>query len=179
VGCKREVLYPYWRSNLSLHEVWYYITSGCFQNPHQSTCLMLDCLPRKRRYACCCCKELLVLGFVPCWRLVHTLYFRHPLVLFLFFSYHLIGLTYTLCGFSGLGLCPPNFFFNIFFPFFNNIYEHLTRTEICKTPQFSWNVFYSFYVIVLSIYQKKMYCLTCHITPLISYYWWQVILRYS
>lgn len=34
---------------------------------------------------------------------------------------------------------------------FNNIYEHLTITEICKT-----SLFYSFfYVIVLLIYKKK------------------------
>jgi len=49
-----------------LHEVWYYITWGRFQNPRHSTCLMLDGLAQKKRYACCYFTELLVFGFVLC-----------------------------------------------------------------------------------------------------------------
>jgi len=83
---------------------------GLFWNPRRSTCLMFDCLPRKRCYACWCCKELLVLGFFPCWRLVHTPHFGHLLILFLFFritwlDWHtlcvdLLGYVYVLVFFN-------------------------------------------------------------------------------
>ena len=96
--------------------------------------LMLDCLARKRRYACCCCKELVVLGFVPCWRLVHTPHFRHPLVLFSFFHFPWLGRV-TLCVDYWVRFMSPRYFLYLFFLFFNNIYEHLARTGICKTSQ--------------------------------------------
>jgi hypothetical protein len=38
-----------------------------------------------------------------------------------YFLYHPFGLAYTLCGLTGLGLCPLNSFLFLFFPFFNNI----------------------------------------------------------
>ena len=38
------------------------------------------------------------------------------------FLYHPIGLAYTLCGLTELGLCPPSSFLFLFFPFFLIIY---------------------------------------------------------
>ena len=84
-----------------------------------SVYLMLDCLARKRRYACCCCKELLVLGFVRCWQLVHTPHFWHPLVLFSFFRTTPLG-RLTLCvdyWVRFISPPPPHFFYILFFLF--------------------------------------------------------------
>ena len=93
-GCRRGVLYPCWQLNFSPSRSLALYNFRRFQNPHQS--LMLDCLARKRRYVCCCRKELLVLGSISCWRLVHIPQVRHSPVLFLFNCIPRLG-WHTLC----------------------------------------------------------------------------------
>ena len=119
-----------------LHEFWNYITWGRFQNPHHSTCLMLDYLARKRHYVCCCRKELLILGFVSCWQLVHTPHIWLSLVLFLFLCITRLS-WHTLCV-DWLG---------------------------CKTFQLCWTAIYSFFISLDSYLikiNKLLNKITCH-----------------
>jgi len=48
------------------------------------------------------------------------------LILVLIFVSLVLGRHALLCGFSELDLYPP-IFYVVIFPFFNNIYEHLTK----------------------------------------------------
>jgi len=54
-------------------------------------------------------------------------------VVFIFVS-PVWGRLTLLCGFTGLGLCPPAFMY--FFLFYNKIYEHLTKIRVGY--QHSW-----------------------------------------
>jgi len=138
------VLYPCWRSNLS--------PSRSLVSKSSSVHLLDVGLFGSKEMLCL----LLLHGVVSSWiRSVLTVgpYTALYTSISVFFLCHMIGLTYTLCGFTRLGLCPPIFFY-FFFLFYNKICEHLTRTGICKTSQLSWNVFYSFFMSLCSWFIK-------------------------
>jgi len=93
----------------------------------------LDCEARKGRLTCChYCRELMVHEPPSCWRKVRSPHRRplisfrinwrliHLCVVFIFVS-PVWGRLTLLCGFIGLGLCPPKFLC-IFSFFFNQIY---------------------------------------------------------